>query len=267
MRPLRELQLRFEAILAAAVGAAVAPGSIDQTLLGLVRERGELGGAARVQIYRDMYRARLIDVLREDFPRVVATVGDEEFEALAGRYLLRHPSRHPSVRYVGDRFSGFVGAEGVGPPFLADLARLEWARGAVFDAPDALPLRRSDLQAIPAVEWPALELRSIPACRILECAWPAHEIWAAAGQPTSGEPPAWEPRPVTIRVWREGYDVSHAAIGPVERRLLPRLERGAPLAELCSALEGDLEPEAAAREVGGLLMRWLEDGILARGPV
>jgi hypothetical protein len=28
----------------------------------------------------------------------------------------------------------------------------------------------------------------------------------------------------------------------------------------------DLEPEAAAREVGGLLMRWLEDGFLARYP-
>jgi hypothetical protein len=69
---------------------------------------------------------------------------------------------------------------------------------------------------------------------------------------------------VTIRVWREGYDVSHAAVGAVERRLLSRLERGAPLAELCAALADDLEPEPAAREVGGLLMRWLEDGILAR---
>jgi hypothetical protein len=168
------------------------------------------------------------------------------------------------VRYVGDRFSDFVDVERAGPPFLADLARLEWARGAVFDAPDACPLRLADLQAIPAAEWPDLELRAIPACRILECAWPAHEIWAAAGGPASDEPPAWEPRPVTLRVWREEFEVSHAAVGAVERRLLPRLERGAPLAELCTTLADELEPEAAAREVGGLLMRWLEDGVLER---
>jgi hypothetical protein len=231
-----------------------------------VRERRELGGAARIQIYRGMYRARLVDVLREDFPRVVATLGDEAFEALAARYLARHPSVHPSVRFVGDRFADFVAAEGPEPLFLADLARLEWVRGAVFDAPDAECLHLADLQAVPPAQWPALELRSIPACRILDCAWPAHEIWAAAGRPGSGEPPRWEPRAATIRVWREGYEVSHAAIGAVERRLFPLLGRGAPLSVLCAALEDDREPEGAAREVGGLLLRWLEDGVLARRP-
>jgi hypothetical protein len=267
MLPLRELQLRFEAALTAGPGepgAVGAPAPIDPTLLGLVHERGALAGAARVQIYRDMYRARLVDVLREDFPRVVATLGDEGFEILAARYLARHPSTHPSVRFAGDRFADFVSAACSEPPFLGDLARLEWARGAVFDAPDAEPLRMADLQAVPAAEWPALELRSIPACRILDCEWPAQEIWAAAGPPAPDAPPAWAPRAVAIRVWREGYDVSHAAVGAVERRLLPLLERGAPLAVLCAALESDLEPEAAAREVGGLLLRWLEDGLLAR---
>ena len=267
MLPLRELQIRFGAALAAGLGepdAAHAPAPIDRTLLGLVSGRGDLAAAPRIQIYRDMYRARLVDVLREDYPRVVATLGDEEFEILATRYLGHHPSTHPSVRYLGDRFADFVDAEGPEPPFLADLARLEWARGAAFDAPDAELLREADLQAIPPAEWPALELRSIPACRILDCAWPVHEIWAAAGRPAPGEPPSWEPRAVAIRVWREGYEVSHAAIGAVERRLLPLLERGAPLSVLCAALEDDLEPEVAAREVGGLLLRWLEDGLLAR---
>lgn len=266
MLPLRELQLRFGAALRAGLAAPDAAGAapIDETLLGLVNHRGELGGAPRIQIYRDMYRARLVDVLREDFPRVVATLGDETFEALAGRYLARHPSTHPSVRYVGDRFAGFVDVEGPEPPFLADLARLEWARGAVFDAPDAESLRLSDLQIIPAEEWPALQLRSIPACRILECAWPVHEIWASADRPEPAGPPDWEPRAVALRVWREGYDVSHAAIGAIERRLFPLLERGVPLSALCAALEDDLEPEVAAREVGSLLMRWLEDGLLVR---
>jgi hypothetical protein len=267
MLPLRELQLRFRAALAAGLGepdATVAPA--DPVLLGAIAARAALGAAPRLRIYQDMYRARLTDVLREDFPRVVAILGDETFEALAARYLAAHPSAHPSVRHVGDRFADFVGRARPDPPFLPDLARLEWARVEVFDAADAEPLMLSDLQAIAAERWPALDLHAIPASRLLRCTWPAHEIWASPDRWIPGHAPPWEPRPVAIRVWREGDDVSHAAIGALEGRLFPLLERGAPLSALCAALVDDLEPEAAAREVGGLLMRWLEDGFLARCP-
>jgi len=268
MLPLRELQLRFRGALTAGLAApdaATAPASGDMVLLELVRGDARLGAAQRIQIYRDMYRTRLVDVLREDFPLVAVILGDDEFEALAGRYLARHPSAHPSVRYVGDRFAAFVAAERAGPPFLGDLARLEWARLDVFDDADAAPLRMADLQGVAPADWPALELRAIPACRLLECAWPVHEIWTATREaPDALAAP--EPRPVTIRVWREGSDVSHAAIGAMERRVVPLLARGASFSALCAALEDDLEPEGAAREIGGLLLRWLEDGVLARLP-
>jgi hypothetical protein len=265
MLPLRELQYRFRVALTADLAAPDAPAAIDAVLLGLVRDHGRLGAAARIQIYRDMYRARLVDILREDFPRVAGILGDDEFEAVAGRYVTRHPSVHPSVRYVGDRFADFVDAERLGPPFLRDLARLEWARLDVFDDADAEPLRMADLQGIAPADWPALELRAIPACRLLECAWPVHEIWAAT-RDAADDLAAPEPRPVTIRVWREGSDVSHAAIGVTERRVFPLLERGAPFSVLCAALEDDLASEEAAREIGGLLLRWLEDGVVARLP-
>jgi hypothetical protein len=255
MIPLRELQLRLSAALTATRAET------DPALLALVSDRGGLGPAQRLDIYADMYRTRLVDVLREDFPRVLAILGHEEFQALAYRYLVRHRSVHPSVRYVGRMFDDFLAGETGGLPFLADLARLEWARIEVFDAPDAEPLRLSDLESLPASDWPTLRLRPIPACRVVECAWPVHKIWkiwaAAEGSP---------PEASTIRVWREGWSVSHAAMGDLERRLFPLLERGEPLARLCAAGEGGLEPEAAAREVGSLLMRWLEDGLLVRLP-
>jgi hypothetical protein len=267
MLPLRELQLQFRAALAAGLGGSDATAApANPVLLGAIVDRGALGAAPRLRIYQEMYRARLVDVLREDFPRVIATLGDASFEALATPYLAAHPSMHPSVRYVGERFADWVGGATSDLPFLADLARLEWARVEVFDAADAEPLRLADLQVIAAEQWPALALRAIPACRLLRCAWPAHEIWAAPDRRHPGEPPPWAPRPVTIRVWREGDDVSHAAVGATEERLLPLLERGATLSALCAALEDVREPEAAAREVGGLLMRWLADGLLARWP-
>jgi len=260
MLPLRELQLR----LCAALKASRA--ETDPALLGLVSHRGGLAAAQRLAIYADMYRTRLVDVLREDYPRVLTILGDGEFQALACRYLVQHPSTHPSVRYVGRRFADFLAGETGGLLFLGDLARLEWARVEVFDAPDADPLRLSDLESLPASDWPTLRLRPIPACLVVKCAWPVHEIWAAAADATPGRSGAGRPEASTLRVWREGWSVSHAAMGDLERRVFPLLERGEPFARLCAAGEDGLEPEAAAREVGSLLMRWLEDGLLARLP-
>ena len=107
MLSLRELQLRFLATLNAgdreAGGAPAGQGTaaIDPILLGLVRGDSALDSRERLQIYADMYRERLVDVLREDFPRLLAALGDDEFTALACRYLARCPSTHPSVRHVG----------------------------------------------------------------------------------------------------------------------------------------------------------------------
>ena len=238
MLPLRDLQLRCSAALTTAPAEmGTMANAIDPALLALVSERGGLGPAQRLDIYADMYQTRLVDVLREDFPRVLAILGDEEFRALACRYLVRHPSTHPSVRYVGRRFAEFVAGEAALPPFLADLARLEWARVEVFDAPDAEPLRLSDLESLPASDWPALRLRPIPACLVVDCAWPVHEIWAAAADPAPGQVGAGRPEASTIRVWREGWSVSHAPMGDLERRVFPLLERGEPFARLCAAGE------------------------------
>jgi hypothetical protein len=274
MLPLGELQLRFLGVLD--------PGSppIDAALLAAVNGTDSLDAAQRIRIYADMYRARLVDVLREDYPRVAATVGDADFAALACRYLTRHPSTHPSVRHVGRRFADWIAGEATVAPHLADLARLEWARVEVFDAADAEPLRLADLESLPPDEWPALRLRLIPACLVLESAWPVHLIWASADPEREAEAPAdacanaddaaertpdnWMREPTVVRVWREGFSVSHAAMGPDEQRAFRVLARGEPFAEICTAIEDGLDADTAARQVGAILLRWLEDGLISR---
>jgi hypothetical protein len=210
-----------------------------------------------------MYRARLIDVLREDFPRVRAVVGDDAFDDLAGRYLARHGSTHFSVRHVGRHFAEFAAQQPDPPPFLGDLARLEWARVEVFDGADAEPLRLDDLRAVPVPRWAALRFRLIPACVVIECAWPAHDVWQAAGDVDDEGPIRCAPAPTAIRVWREGFAVSHAAIAPMEREALDALRRGETVTAICEAVATGADAETAARDVGAMLLRWIEDGLLA----
>src|SRR4029079_15629477 len=63
-----------------------------------------LDAPARLDVYARMYVARLVDVLREDYPRVAAVLGEEEFTRVAGEYVAAHRSTHPSLRWFGRAF-------------------------------------------------------------------------------------------------------------------------------------------------------------------
>ena len=261
---LRELQRSFFRSIADAPGPA-APDRFDPLLLALVRgQQGRLGAAKRLDIYAQMYWTRLLEVLREDFPRVTVCLGTERFTDIALRYLARNRSTHPSARHAGVRFAEFLArdAEVRTCPFLPDLARLEWARIEMFDAPDAEPLRVAQMQAIPPADWPGLTFELTAAVRLLHSAWPVHEIWAAAGDRGLCEP--MRPAETHLRVWRDGFTVYQASMDPIERLALERVLAGESLAAACETLERVMDAEDAPHEAAKLLLRWTEDGILVR---
>jgi len=265
MLPLRELQSRFFRLIADA-GSEGKDTGFDPTVVQLVRGQGQLGPQERIGIYAGMYTARLLDALREDFPCVAAVAGFERFSAIVRTYLAQHPSTHPSLRYIGRHFPEFLhtaAEERESLPFLADLARLEWTRLEVFDAPDTEPLRLAQLQTISPAEWSELRLRLVPACHILRSAWPLHQIWTATVEHRSFV--EYErPGETVIRVWRQDFTVYQASMDAIEQLALERIRRGEPFAVICAALESLLPAEEAARTVGSLLLRWIEDGILER---
>lgn len=232
-------------------------GSLDPALEAAVVSTPTLPAAARLGIYAGMYMGRLRDVLAEDFEHTAAALGAERFAATAQSYLAAHPSEHPSVRHLGRHLADFLASNppAGAPPWLADLARLEWARVEVFDAPDETPIDLDDLSRVPADGWPGLVLVPIAALEVLESAWPVHQAWRAGGD--------LAPAPTSLRVWRQGGVVYHAAMDHLEREALARLHSGEPFGEICEALT-DLEPDRAAEEAGALLARWVEDGLVAR---
>jgi hypothetical protein len=250
---LREFQRLFWRSIASAPGTLSAP----RALLEVSAPSATLDPAARLQVYADAYLWRLRDVLAENFPRLAAILGPERFEALAREHLERHPSEHPSLRFLGRELAALLARHADLAPALAALARLEWARVEVFDAADGEPLGLDALRAVRAEDWPELRFVPIPALTSLHTAWPAHEVWEGADAATV------TPGPRHIRVWRAPDDrVFHAAMDPEEGEALDRLLAGAPFEALCSVFD-DLPPLAAAEQVTALLARWIEDGILA----
>jgi hypothetical protein len=251
---LRDVQRLFWRSIASAPGALTA----SPALLGLSAPSARLDPAARLQVYADAYFWRLRDVLAENFPRVSGILGPERFADLAREYLARHPSEHPSLRFLGRELAALIARQADLPPALADLARLEWARVEVFDAPDCEPLTAEALRSVRPDDWPRLHFAPIPALAVLRTTWPAHELWDGA------DPATLTPRPGHVRVWRARDDrVFHAPMDAAEGEALERLIAGAPFEAVCRVFDG-LPPVAAAHQVTALLARWLDDGVIAR---
>ena len=244
---LRELQALFWD----AVNGRPAPG-----LEALVVSTDSLGSTERLGIYSGMYSGRLHDVLAEDFEHVAVALGGDRFAAAVRAYLAAHPSDQPSVRHLGRHFPDFLSADppSGAPPWLADMARLEWARVEMFDAPDATPIDQDCLRGVPEDGWPDLVLEPIPALTVLESAWPLHVLWEGEQAPA--------PAPTSLRIWRQDGVVFHTAMDRLESEALARLQSGQRLGEICEAFS-HLEPDAAAAEAGALLARWVEDGVIA----
>jgi hypothetical protein len=257
---LRELQRLFWHALADDPGSpALAPGLVE-----VAEPSARLDVQARLGVYANAYVWRLRDVLAEDFPEVARLLGPDRFEEVVREYLRHHPSEHPSVRYVGGELASFLETRCELPAYLPDLARLEWARTEVFDAPDATPVTAAALLGVAPEDWPRLRLRPIPALTLLRTRWPVHEIWDGAQPADPAGPATLAAAPTILRVWRAAdYAVFHAAMDARAADALERLMAAEPFATICGAF-AELPPDAAAREATALLARWFEDGIIAR---
>jgi hypothetical protein len=232
-------------------------GDVNPSLRDVVCSTPALDADHRLAIYADMYFWRLRGVLAEDFEKTAAVLGDETFMAAARAYLEAHPSEHPSVRHVGRRFAEHLAARlpAGASPWAADLAALEWARVEVFDAADATPVRPADLGTVAPDDWAGLRFTAIPALALVETAWPVQRAW---GDPSA----ALTPEPTVIRVWRQDQLVSHCAVDASEHEALRRLLAGEPFGVICEAF-ADLDGEEAGAAAGALLLRWIEDGLIA----
>ncbi len=235
------------------------PGAYDLVpeLVDTIEPSRTLQPAQRLEIYADAYVVRLREVLAEDFPRVATLIGERQFNRLVCEYLRAHPSTEPSVRHLGRALAEFIRGRGDLPLWLADLAALEWARVSAFDAPDDQPLTAAKLAAIDPAQWPQLTMAAVRSLEVIIAQWPVHRLWL------DDKSDGLEACATSIRVWRRpDFSVLHAPMDRYEAAAIAKLLKGSSFAEICQAFD-DLDEQEGATQAGALLLRWLEDGIVA----
>ncbi len=141
------------------------------------------GNRARFAVYRNNVRASLTDALADTFPVCRQLVGDAFFRAMAGVYIEQTPPDSPLLTDYGHRLPTFIDSfpPASAVPYLADMARLEWAwLGALHAAePDRLDTRA--LAALLADEQrvAGLQLQLQPSARLLRSPYAVISLWRA----------------------------------------------------------------------------------------
>src|SRR5574338_1556162 len=114
--------------------------------------RGDrLEPVARGAIYRHHVVATLTAALRATFPVVCRLVDERFFAYAADRYIQTDPPSGPCLFEYGAGFADFLAEFRAcrSLPYLADVARLEWAMQRALHAPDAIPLPILVMQGMP----------------------------------------------------------------------------------------------------------------------
>lgn len=152
---------------------------------------GRSGGspARRFGVYRNNVYAGLISVLAGRFPATAKLVGEEFFRAMAREYVETAPPASALLLAYGAGFAGFIGAfpPASAVPYLADVARIEWAWHEAYNAADAEPLSQDALKVLGA-QADDLIFTLHPSARLVRSIYPVITIWDLTMRDGDDEP-------------------------------------------------------------------------------
>ena len=237
---LAELQRDFAR---AVRGDALAAQQLDINSAGLNAER-------RIAVYHNHHRISLAGALAANYPTVAKVVGEPAFQALAASFIALDPPREPSLAAYGAGFAAFLeeDARARSLPYLADVARLDWARNLAERADDLAVFGPQHLASLNEARLTSLTLAPHPSLTLLSSPFPLLRIRdLAAGATEDGV--SLDQGGVHLMIWRAGGAISCADLEPPVHRFVESLASGKSLAEAAQYLTPERLPDVLAATV------------------
>lgn len=247
----------------------------------LVKPNDRLTALEHIEIYNRQYWFRLIDCLYDDYPGLLAILGQAKFDRLIRAYLEHYPSRSFTLRNLGNRLELFITERpdlpGAKQALARQMAAFEWAQVVAFDGPEFPPLTVDDLLG----QNPAkLRLALQPYLTLLALDWPLDDYALAlkrqqaalrgeASNAVDAPPPAHSARPTRLARRRDTYlavhrhhgDLYYKRLEPPAYRLLVSLREGKTLASACkAALREEIDSADWATRIQSWFQNWTELG-------
>lgn len=200
--------------------------SVDAIPLHL-GESGEGAFAQRFAVYRNNVRASRTEALRQGFPVLARLLGADYFTALAAVFIQQHPPRSAALHEYGaelaDYIAGFQPLSALG--YLADIARLEWARLCAFHAADASVLSLAEMDLTTLTERLSQPLHWHPSVTLLRSEHPLYRLWASQ-QRTATAPTAQDWSAENVLAWRQGLQLRTEPLDALSCQLLQLATQG-----------------------------------------
>lgn len=218
----------------------------------------------RLQIYHEAYRLRLIDALRNDYPALERYLGNDEFVKLASEFIVRYPSHHPSLRWLGEKLPVFLRAHFHWQEHIhiVELAEFEWAQAMAFDAADTGIATLDDVRALQPEQWMSMTLKFHPSLQLLTCFSNAPTLWhslikdeAAIDLDTSQEVQDW-------LIWREELQVVYRPLEKPEAWALHTFLSKKNFTDVCGSLCDWFAEEQVPMQAAQYLQQWIRSGLV-----
>jgi hypothetical protein len=234
----------------------------DAAIESAVHGTAAVPASTRLRVYFGAYRSRLAEALAANMPRLQQLLGAQEFAALAARYLEICPSQLPSIRWFGDRLAHVLAQSHPGQPWLAELARWEWAIAAAFDARDATPIGIDALAAVEPGDWAGLQLEFHPSVQSLQMATNAPALFKALTEEQAPPEPALLEQPQAWILWRRDLKTQYRSLDPAQAAALDVVRAGGTFAAMCEALCAWHDADEVPLQAAGMLKRWIVEDLL-----
>ncbi len=185
--------------------------------------------APRLAVYRNNVVSSLVDALADTFPVVQELVGVEFFRAMTAVFVRWSPPRTRILAQYGHALADFIAAfePARSVPYLADMARLEFARVQAYHAADA-PAVTSETVALALASderMGELRLSCHSSVAVVRSHYAVVSLWAAhqgQGDIEAVDTDAGE----DALVLREGLDVLVLRLPPGAAEFVSAIQRG-----------------------------------------
>lgn len=249
-----------------------------------IKPNDRLTSLERLEIYNRQYWFRVLDCLYDDYPGLLAILGDRKFHRLRVAYLAKYPSASFTLRNLGIRLVQFLSEEPqwVHPheALCLEMAAFEWAQIVAFDG-EARPALGVD--ELLGKDPSKMRLGLQPYLTLLELSRPLDDFVMAvkkrnaamrseasnamAGRHTekqSRRPRLPRPQQVFLAVHRFNNDLYYKRLLAPQFRLLAALRDGTTVQAACEAAFADGADDSLADSVRNWFQSWMELGWFCR---
>ncbi len=251
--PLNETQALFGRTMLGSPEAVETP---DAAIAALFTATPEIL-PERLEIYLNNVVGNLTDAMLATYPLVKILTGDDFATVMMRSCVLQNPPREACLAHYGGALPEFIEnfAPAAGLPYLADVARLEWAINEAYHAPDDAPLSSAEIEALPETGLAEMNLRLRQSARLVKSNWPLESIRSfclSYDEKTSGEL-SLEGEGCRFLVFRPELTVAVIKLAADEYAFFEALARGLVLG---AALDATLR-DFSAFDLGAVLQRHL----------